>query len=88
MNTSILHLGKITIKLFIFKEFSKETTEDDVPFYPKRLPKDLKNLELYQADVKNLAGFTFIGRLATYRYMDMHHVIGEALDTINKFEVK
>jgi UDP-galactopyranose mutase len=23
---------------------------------------------------------SFLGRLATYRYMDMHHVIGEALD--------
>jgi UDP-galactopyranose mutase len=22
---------------------------------------------------------SFLGRLATYRYMDMHHVIGEAL---------
>jgi UDP-galactopyranose mutase len=25
-------------------------------------------------------GVTFLGRLATYRYLDMHMVIGEALD--------
>jgi UDP-galactopyranose mutase len=25
-------------------------------------------------------GVSFLGRLATYRYLDMHHVIGEALD--------
>jgi UDP-galactopyranose mutase len=28
----------------------------------------------------------FVGRLATYRYMDMHHVIGEALDLIKKLK--
>ena len=28
---------------------------------------------------------SFLGRLATYRYMDMHHVIGEALDFSSNF---
>ena len=28
---------------------------------------------------------TFLGRLATYRYMDMHHVIGEALAASKQF---
>jgi UDP-galactopyranose mutase len=67
-----------------FKEFSKETQEDDVPFYPKRLPEDLIKLESYQKEVEKLEGFTFLGRLATYRYMDMHHVIGEALELSKK----
>ena len=71
-------------KTIYFKEFSKETQEEDIPFYPKRLPDDLKKLELYQEEVEKLDGFTFLGRLATYRYMDMHHVIGEALDVIKK----
>jgi UDP-galactopyranose mutase len=75
-------------KTIFFKEFSKETEEDDIPFYPKRLPEDLKKLESYEAEVKTLNGFTFLGRLATYRYMDMHHVIGEALELINKFPFK
>jgi UDP-galactopyranose mutase len=72
-------------KTIYFKEFSKETDKDDIPFYPKRLPEDLKKLEMYQTEVENLSGFTFLGRLATYRYMDMHHVIGEALQKVNDF---
>lgn len=74
-------------KTIYFKEFSKETQEEDIPFYPKRLPEDLEKLELYQEEVEKLDGFTFLGRLATYRYMDMHHVIGEALELINKFSI-
>ncbi|MCF0062715.1 UDP-galactopyranose mutase [Dyadobacter chenwenxiniae] len=67
-------------KTIYFKEFSKETSEADIPYYPKRLSKDLEMLELYQNEVKKLTNFSFLGRLATYRYMDMHHVIGEALE--------
>ena len=32
-----------------------------------------------------LKNISFLGRLATYRYMDMHHVIGEALDYSREF---
>lgn len=66
-------------KTVYFKEYSKETTENDVPYYPKRLAKDMEKLALYEAEVKKLEKITFLGRLATYRYMDMHHVIAEAL---------
>ena len=69
-----------------FKEFSKETEENDVPYYPKRLPEDKKKLELYEAEVEKLKEITFLGRLATYRYMDMHHVINEALEISKKFK--
>ena len=63
-----------------FKEFSKETTPSDIPYYPKRLEQDKKLLLQYRTDAETLHGISFLGRLATYRYMDMHHVIGEALD--------
>ncbi len=68
-----------------FKEFSKETTPDDIPYYPKRLQADKDLLLQYRADAEQLSGVSFLGRLATYRYMDMHHVIGEALDFANGF---
>ena len=68
-----------------FKEFSKETTAHDVPYYPKRLERDKAILKLYRADAEKLHKISFLGRLATYRYMDMHHVIGEALDFANTF---
>ena len=67
-----------------FKEYSKETEEEDVPYYPKRLKGDMNKLELYQKEVEGLTNITFLGRLATYRYMDMHHVIAEALAKIKE----
>ena len=66
-------------KTVYFKEFSKETTADDIPYYPKRLEKDKKMLDDYCREAELSSGLSFLGRLATYRYMDMHHVIGEAL---------
>lgn len=63
-----------------FKEFSKETTPDDIPYYPKRLEADKQLLLQYRNDAEQLQQVSFLGRLATYRYMDMHHVIGEALN--------
>jgi len=69
-------------KTVYFKEYSKETEEQDIPYYPKRLKGDMEILALYEEEVKKLKNYTFLGRLATYRYMDMHHVIGEALAVI------
>jgi len=66
-------------KTIYFKEFSKETEPADIPYYPKRLAADKTLLLQYRADAEQLSNVSFLGRLATYRYMDMHHVIGEAL---------
>ena len=66
-------------KTVYFKEFSKETTPTDIPYYPKRLQNDKELLLQYRKDAGALQKVSFLGRLATYRYMDMHHVIGEAL---------
>ena len=67
-------------KTIYFKEFSKETEPADIPYYPKRLLHDKDLLLQYRKDAESLQRVSFLGRLATYRYMDMHHVIGEALD--------
>ncbi len=72
-------------KTVYFEEYSKETTVEDIPYYPKRLAADMQVLDKYQQEVSTLNGYTFLGRLATYRYMDMHHVIGEALVAARKF---
>ena len=71
-------------KTVYFKEYSKETTAKDQPFYPRRLQEDKLLLKHYRAEAEKLNGISFLGRLATYRYMDMHHVIGEALDFATK----
>jgi UDP-galactopyranose mutase len=66
-------------KTIYFKEFSKETGDTDIPYYPKRLEIDKKMLMAYRNEALQAEKISFLGRLATYRYMDMHHVIGEAL---------
>lgn len=68
-----------------FKEFSKETQDGDEPYYPKRLAHDKQLLQLYRAEAEKLQQRSFLGRLATYRYLDMHHVIGEAIDFAESF---
>ncbi|MEO8822853.1 MAG: UDP-galactopyranose mutase [Ginsengibacter sp.] len=72
-------------KTIIFKEFSKETSPDDVPYYPKRLKEDKVLLKKYRQKAESLSNVSFLGRLATYRYMDMHEVIGEAIDFSKAF---
>lgn len=76
-----------------FREYSKETGVEDVPYYPKRLEPDKAMLRRYRAmaaeharsAVAGRPGVSFLGRLATYRYLDMAPAIGEALDFARKF---
>lgn len=68
-----------------FKEFSKESGVDDIPYYPKRLHADKQLLQKYRLEAQSFKNVSFLGRLATYRYMDMHHVIGEAIKFAEKF---
>jgi UDP-galactopyranose mutase len=72
-------------KTIYFKEYSHETGHADIPYYPKRLETDKKLFDTYRGEAIQLKNISFLGRLATYRYMDMHHVIGEALDYSNLF---
>lgn len=72
-------------KSIYFKEYSKETEGSDIPYYPKRLESDLIILEKYLEEVESIDNVTFIGRLATYRYLDMQNVIEEALIAAGKF---
>jgi UDP-galactopyranose mutase len=72
-------------KTIVYKEFSKETSAGDIPFYPKRLPADMEKFNRYQYDAGKLKNITFLGRLGTYRYMDMQHVIEDAINTAEIF---
>ena len=72
-------------KTTYFREYSKETQPGDVPYYPKRLESDKKLLSDYRGLASEERGISFLGRLATYRYLDMDKVIGEALDFADVF---
>jgi UDP-galactopyranose mutase len=68
-----------------FKEYSKETEASDIPYYPKRLETDKRLLKAYRELGQREENVSFLGRLATYRYMDMAPVIGEAIQFSGQF---
>ena len=67
-------------KTVISKEYSSEWTEGSEPYYPVN---DKKNNSLY-LKYKELAdqetNIIFGGRLAEYKYYDMHHIVEKALN--------
>lgn len=63
----------------VFTEYSKESGEGDDLFYPKRLKADKERLAHYQILAQQEPRVTFLGRLGTYRYLDMDITIAEAL---------
>jgi UDP-galactopyranose mutase len=68
-----------------FKEFSKETEPSDDPYYPKHLATDVNLLRQYQQLAEAEKSVSFLGRLGTYRYLNMDQVIGESLDFAAQF---
>ena len=67
-------------KTLIYKEYSRLCDEGDTPYYPIRLVKDKSLLTRYVELAKNENNITFVGRLGTYRYLDMHVTIAEAME--------
>lgn len=62
-----------------FREYSKQTESHDIPYYPIRLTTDIDLLNTYFKLIENTTKLSFIGRLGTYRYLDMDQVISESL---------
>lgn len=69
----------------VCREYAREKTPDDIAFYPLRLDADRALLERYRELAARERGVTFLGRLGTYRYLDMDACIGEALRTAADF---
>ncbi len=69
----------------VFHEYSSLATVKDIPYYPIRLVKEKAMLQDYMELAKQESGVTFVGRLGTYRYLDMDVTIAEALYTAKKF---
>lgn len=68
----------------IFKEFSRLCQAGDIPYYPIRLVGEKKLLEEYVGLAAKEHGVSFLGRLGTYRYLDMDVTIAEALEATRK----
>ena len=71
-----------------YREFSRAAEPEDIPYYPIRQVKEKALLTDYVALAEAAQGVTFVGRLGTYRYLDMDVTIREALDTARGFEAK
>jgi UDP-galactopyranose mutase len=60
-------------------ETSRDQRAGDIPYYPLRLAGDEPLVSRYFAEARMSPGVTFVGRLATYRYIDMDVAVAEAL---------
>jgi len=68
-----------------YREFSRAATPDDTPYYPIRMIDEKAVLADYVKLAEDTGGVTFVGRLGTYRYLDMDVTIREAMDTAAEF---
>lgn len=68
-----------------FKEYSRACGPDDIPYYPIRLVGEQTQLRKYVALAKQEHRVSFVGRLGTYRYLDMDVTIAEALYAADTF---
>ncbi len=66
----------------LFREYSRACEDGDIPYYPVHRAAGDDTLDRYMAAAEAEPGVTFIGRLGTYRYMDMDVSIRAALDTV------
>ena len=64
----------------IYRESSRLCEEGDIPYYPIRLVNEMDVLEKYLKVAGEQTNVSFLGRLGTYRYLDMDVTIKEALD--------
>ncbi|PYG26297.1 UDP-galactopyranose mutase [Pelagimonas varians] len=69
----------------LYRETPRACGVEDTPYYPIRLLNDKALLSEYEALAAAETGVTFLGRLGTYRYLDMDVTIREALDAAAGF---
>jgi len=63
-----------------YRETSRAHQPGDVEYYPVRLARDQALLGSYLDAARAERGVTFLGRLGTYRYLDMDVTVKEALE--------
>lgn len=64
-----------------YREFSRRCEAEDIPYYPLRIAGDMALLSEYVRKAEAEPNVTFVGRLGTYRYLDMDVTIKEAMET-------
>lgn len=69
----------------LYRETSRACGPDDTPYYPIRLAEETALLDRYLERARAQKSVTFVGRLGTYRYLDMDVTIREALDAAEAY---
>ena len=60
-----------------YREFSRLCEPNDIPYYPIRQTDENAMLRKYIERTQATSGVSFVGRLGSYRYLDMDVTIGE-----------
>jgi UDP-galactopyranose mutase len=68
-----------------YREYPRACAPGDIPYYPIRLTQEKLLLAQYERLAAEECGVSFVGRLGTYRYIDMDVTIREALDAARGF---
>lgn len=68
-----------------YREYPRACGPADIPYYPIRLKDEMALLSQYLERARSEAAVTFVGRLGTYRYLDMDVTIREALDVADRY---
>ena len=80
--TEFKHLtGQVHAKTSLCREYP---TAEGEPYYPIPNPENAALFKRYEALADAEKGVTFLGRLGTYRYMNMDQVVGQALATAKR----
>lgn len=79
----MLEFTKSTV---ITKEYSQKFDGSNEAYYPINDSENNNRYSLYKKKADQLTNYIFGGRLANYKYYDMHQVIGEALSKSKKLK--
>lgn len=71
-------------KTIITKEFPKKYDKMDIPYYPINDERNNQVYNKYKKLSEEYSNIIFGGRLAEYKYYDMHQIIGSALTKAKK----
>jgi len=74
------HAGSV-----VYREFSRACEPGDTPYYPIRQVNEKALLKEYVDKAAGESNVTFLGRLGTYRYLDMDVTIREAIECGRRF---
>ncbi|GBQ34947.1 UDP-galactopyranose mutase [Gluconacetobacter azotocaptans] len=74
------------LRTVCFREYSRLAGANDTPYYPIRLAQEKHMLDNYIQLARAEPGVSFLGRLGTYRYLDMDVTVTEALAACDRID--